>query len=99
MPQGVGVKYEYDLLSGKVLKVSYNPGQPDEFYHKYGYDANNRITDVLTSKDGVLWEHDAGYDYYLHGPLRKTIIGEDHVQGVDYTYTIHGWLKGLGHCA
>lgn len=93
----VAMEYEYDLISGKVTKVSYNPGQPDEFYHRYGYDANNRITKVETSKDGYLWEQEATYDYYLHGPLRRTVIGDDKLQGMDYTYTIHGWLKAINH--
>ncbi|MDQ3100744.1 MAG: hypothetical protein M3R08_05110, partial [Bacteroidota bacterium] len=33
------VAYNYDLISGRVLKVRYNEGQADEFYHRYAYDA------------------------------------------------------------
>jgi len=43
----------------------------------------------------VLWERDAEYEYYPHGPLRRISMGRDSVQGVDYTYTINGWLKGI----
>jgi RHS repeat-associated protein len=93
----VAMKYEYDLISGKVTQVSYNPGKRDEFYHCYGYDANNRLSTVKTSKEGHLWETEARYTYYLHGPVRRAVIGEDQVQGIDYTYTIHAWLKGLNH--
>jgi RHS repeat-associated protein len=93
----IAIEYDYDLISGKVLQVSYNPGKEDEFYHKYKYDANNRVTSVSTSKDGNLWERDASYEYYLHGPLKRTQIGEDLLQGLDYTYTINGWLKGINH--
>ncbi|MBT1706531.1 hypothetical protein, partial [Chryseosolibacter indicus] len=93
----VAMKYEYDLISGKVTKVSYNPGQADQFYHKYDYDANNRITGVSTSRDGYLWEKEADYEYYLHGPLKRTVLGQDKLQGMDYTYTIHGWLKAINH--
>jgi RHS repeat-associated protein len=91
------IHYEYDLLSGNVLKVKYNPGESDQFYHRYEYDADNRIRAMYTSADQVVWERDARYDYYLHGPLKRTTVGEDHVQGTDYTYTIHGWLKGLNN--
>ncbi|MFC4262078.1 DUF6443 domain-containing protein [Ferruginibacter yonginensis] len=87
--------YDYDLISGKVNKVSYQPGFSDQFFHKYQYDAENRITHVYTSNDGVYWEQDAAYDYYRHGPLYQTILGKNEVQGLQYAYTIQGWLKGV----
>ncbi len=87
--------YEYDLISGKVLKVRYNEFSNDRFYHRYSYDEDNRLTKVETSKDDVIWDRDAVYDYYLHGPLKRVEIGEDKIQGLDYVYTIHGWLKGI----
>jgi RHS repeat-associated protein len=89
------IAYNYDLISGKVNKVSYQPGMADEFYHKYTYDAENRITMAETSHDDILWERDARYTYYKHGPLARTILGEEQVQGVDYAYTLQGWLKGV----
>ncbi|WP_081670990.1 LamG-like jellyroll fold domain-containing protein [Sporocytophaga myxococcoides] len=95
---GIGkntIAYEYDLISNKVLKVKYNETLSDQFFHKYSYDADNRITEVFTSKDGRIWDKDAAYKYYLHGPLKRTEIGEDKIQGVDYVYTLQGWLKGV----
>jgi len=89
------IAYEYDLISNKVLKVKYNENLPDQFFHKYHYDADNRITEVYTSKDGRIWDKDASYKYYLHGPLKRTEIGEDNIQGLDYVYTLQGWLKGI----
>ncbi|HTF82160.1 MAG TPA: hypothetical protein VL947_10555, partial [Cytophagales bacterium] len=89
------IGYEYDLISNKVTKLSFNKGRVDAFYHKYEYDADNRIVAVYTSKDGELWDKDASYEYFKHGPLKRTILGEDRVQGLDYTYTIHGWLKAI----
>ncbi len=97
-PGGIGknyVAYEYDLVSGKVLKVKYNEMRLDRFYHKYGYDAENRLVSTQTSHDGELWDEDSKYTYYPHGPLKRNVIGEDHVQGLDYIYTIHGWMKSL----
>lgn len=91
------IEYTYDLLSGNVLQVAYNPGQEDQFYHKYAYDEDNRIKEVRTSKDGNLWDKDASYEYYEHGPLKSAIIGEDNVQKLDYVYTIHGWLKAINN--
>ncbi|MEM7549570.1 MAG: RHS repeat-associated core domain-containing protein [Bacteroidota bacterium] len=89
------IKYSYDLLSGNVNTVSFNPNKPDRFFHKYEYDADNRIEVVYTSRDGYLWDKDASYEYYAHGPLKRRLIGEDAIQGIDYTYTIHGWLKAI----
>lgn len=91
------IKYDYDLISGNVLQVSYQPGEKDQFYHRYFYDADERITKVETSSNGQIWEVDANYTYYPHGALQRTALGHDNIQGVDYTYTIHGWLKAMNH--
>jgi RHS repeat-associated protein len=95
---GIGknyIKYTYDLISGNVLEVVFNEYRSDRFYHKYTYDEDNRILAVYTSTNGVNWDNDASYQYYAHGPLRRMEIGEDKIQGVDYTYTIQGWLKAI----
>ncbi len=89
------VDYEYDLISGNVNKVYYQKGQPDQFTHKYEYDADNRITNVYTSTDDLSFKQDAKYYYYDHGPLARAEIGDKKVQGIDYAYTIQGWLKGV----
>lgn len=95
------ITYNYDLISGKVNEVDYNPGNVDQFYHRYEYDAENRITDVYTSDNKAyvghksLEEHEAFYQYYKHGPLARAVIGQEQVQGLDYAYTLEGWLKGV----
>ncbi len=99
------VVYKYDLISGKVNQVAYQPQyvnssgslviSQDAFYHRYSYDAENRITIVETSADSTIWEKDARYYYYKHGPLARSIIGKQQVQGIDYAYTLQGWLKGV----
>jgi len=87
--------YEYDLVSGNVNKVTYQPGRFDQFIHRYYYDADNRITHAETSKDNHIWDTDAKYFYYEFGPLARTEIGEKQVAGTDYAYTLQGWLKGV----
>jgi RHS repeat-associated protein len=87
--------YDYDLISSKVNMVSYQPGKADAFYHQYQYDAENRITGVKTSRDKIIWETDATYNYFKHGPLARTELGMLRVQGIDYNYTLQGWLKGV----
>jgi len=41
------------------------------------------------------WDKEAGYKYYDHGPLARTELGAERVQGVDYVYTLQGWIKGV----
>ena len=89
------IVYDYDLISGKVNKVSYQRGWSDQLYHKYSYDADNRLVEVETSHDSIYWENDADYEYYRHGPLSRMVLGQNQVQGLDYAYTLQGWLKGV----
>ena len=86
---------EYDLISGNVKEVKFQGGKQDQFHHRYQYDADNRLTNVQTSDDGYIYEMDASYSYYTHGPLARVVLGEDEVQGVDYFYTLQGWIKGM----
>jgi RHS repeat-associated protein len=87
--------YRYDLVSGNVNYVFYQYNAADQFIHRYKYDADNRITDVMTSTDGYLWDTEAQYKYYPHGPLARIELGEYNVQGLDYYYTLQGWIKGM----
>jgi len=89
------VEYEYDLVSGNVNALVYQRNQLDQFLHRYAYDADNRLTEVRTSPDGVLWDKEAAYKYYKHGPLARAELGDDRVQGLDFAYTLHGWIKGM----
>jgi hypothetical protein len=86
--------YYYDLVSGKVNEIIYQHDSADQFMQIYDYDADNRIIGVLTSHDSVYFENDATYEYYDHGPLAREVIGQISVQGIDYAYTLNGWLKG-----
>jgi len=109
--EGLGTKkidYEYDLVSGKVNFVAYQDGASDQFYYQYKYDAENRLTDALSSINAtrksygfgsqlIAGREDAMYFYYHHGPLARVVLGkaENKVQGIDYAYTLQGWLKGV----
>lgn len=93
------IEYEYDLVSGNVNKVHYQRGEKDQFIHKYNYDADNRITEVHTSLDNCIWDKEAKYFFYPHGPLARTELGDEEVQGIDHIYTIQGWIKGVNSIA
>lgn len=89
------IDYEYDLISGKVNKVWYQKDSIDQFGYWYIYDNDNRLITAYTSADGLLWDMDANYMYYDHGPLARVELGSRQVQGLDYAYTLSGWLKGM----
>ena len=89
------ISYNFDLISGKVNSINYQHGHPDAFYHSYLYDAENRIANVQTSMDSINWDNDAFYAYYAHGPLERTILGQQQVQGINYAYTLQGWIKSI----
>jgi RHS repeat-associated protein len=87
------IDYTYDA-AGNVLTTAYQQGKVDAFYHHYLYDANQRLTSVSTSRDGVAKTLQATYTYYLHGPLKRVELATN-LQGIDYTYTVQGWLKSI----
>jgi RHS repeat-associated protein len=107
------IEYEYDLISGKVNFVKYQAvdGAKDKFFYKYRYDAENRITEAWSGTAAILSpfgkseilpgnaKKDAHYFYYLHGPLARVELGgaESPVQGMDYAYTLQGWIKGVNN--
>lgn len=94
------VDYNYDLISGNVHAVFFQKDSTDQFTHRYRYDENNRLVEAKTSfiettPLGTLYDLDATYEYYLHGPLARTVLGQHGVQGCDYAYNLQGWIKGL----
>ncbi|MCG8331792.1 MAG: hypothetical protein MI974_29165 [Chitinophagales bacterium] len=95
------IEYDYDHISGKVNAVKYQEDEYDQFTHRYRYDEDNRLIEVWTSEEevdndlSILWTRDAAYDYYLHGPLARKELGHYNVQGMDYAYTLQGWIKML----
>lgn len=95
---GLGTKrvaYQYDPVTGSVAAVHYQAGQADALHQRYRYTRAGQLESAESSRDGVIWEHDARFGHYAHGPLARMELGEDRVQGVDYTYTVDGRPKGL----
>lgn len=89
------VDYEYDLISGNPNYIYFQKGKSDQYIHHYVYDKDNRLKEVFTSAEGQIWDRDVNYEYREDGYLARTEIGEMKVQGMDYAYTLHGWLKTL----
>jgi RHS repeat-associated protein len=101
----IGVKkieYTYDH-TGNVKEVAYQRGvSGEEFYHVYEYDDDIRLKKVYTTTLTPIYANgnltngikQAEYDYYLHGPLKRIELA-DNLQGIDYLYTVEGWLKSI----
>jgi RHS repeat-associated protein len=121
-PKYFTLDYRYDYF-GNVLEVAFQRSidglnesltavdkseSQEAFHHIYTYDANNRLTDVLTTTNAITdtantnytgFRH-VSYSYYRHGPLKRMELAPDMeypLQGLDYTYTIEGWLKAVNH--
>ncbi len=88
------IAYEYDLVSGNVNEIHYQPEEQDGFHHRYHYDDDNRLAEAETSPQEEVWASDAKYFYYDHGPVARVERGEHQVQAEDIAYTINGWIKG-----
>jgi YD repeat-containing protein len=92
---------DYTLdFRGNVIRAAYQKDTPQEaLFHHYGYDADERLLDVSTSHSGLAgFTLRSRYLYYLHGPLKRAELGGN-LQGVDYVYTINGWLKSINNGA
>lgn len=89
------LNYEYDM-NGNVTEVAFQKEDTDEdLYHYYEYDADQRLKKAFTSMDaGATRQKQAEYFYYKHGPLKRTELA-GRLQGIDYVYTINGWLKSM----
>ncbi len=87
--------YDFDLISGNMHGVAYNKGKDDQVFFRYKYDSDNRLKQAFSSFDGILWNEDAKYIYYKHGPLARMESGHYKVSGMDYVYTLQGWIKSV----
>lgn len=94
------LEYDYDS-NGKALTVAYNSysnNAAPRFTHYYSYDADQRLSEVRTNEvvptnQTVPRTLRASYSYYLHGPVKRVVLGG--LQGLDYRYTVQGWLKSI----
>lgn len=57
---------------------------------------NSSIASIQNEPElSTMWDHEVNYQYYQHGPLARTVIGDQEVQGMDYVYNLQGWVKAL----
>ena len=83
----------YDLL-GNVTQVEYQKDKPDQFIHHYSYNETGKVQSSATEDAWGNVEVQTEYDYYQDGTVKSVELG-DGLQEMNYSYTIHGWLKGI----
>jgi RHS repeat-associated protein len=89
------IDYSYDQ-SGTMIEHTYQKNNDTEkLAHHFSYDADGRLksVNVFDDNDRVA---QGNYEYYLTGLMKRREIG-DEIQGIDYTYTINGSIKGINH--
>lgn len=83
--------------AGKVTKLIYQKDVSSErFEHEYVYNANSNLIEVYSKAGNNARQKEAAYQYYLHGPIKRIEIA-DSLQGIDYLYTVKGWIKAINH--
>jgi RHS repeat-associated protein len=101
---GFGTKtidYTYDFNGNVVSAVYQRYNSAERFDHDYVYDADGRLSLVVTkdyTSDGKVnqQKQQAKYIYYADGALKRVELA-DKLQGIDYVYTINGWLKSINN--
>lgn len=88
-------EYEFEMISGNLKTIKYQKDQPDQITHSYIYDKLNRMEEVFVSTDKVHQSRQAHYLYTEYGSVARVEIGEQKVQGMDFTYTINDWVKSM----
>ncbi|RYD54596.1 MAG: hypothetical protein EOP56_18905, partial [Sphingobacteriales bacterium] len=97
------ISYENNIFTGQPYKVSLmnkdsatNPY--DNYSLSYHYDGDSRLKTA-----GYSWVSGVGnvtavdYEYNLADKNQMRRKRHDFDQGVDYTYTLQGWLKAINH--
>ncbi len=98
----LGVKtihYNYDPITGNVLKVDYQKLVSSERYvHHYIYNEVDELIEVKSSFNGDDNSaiSQAKYYYYETGALRRIELANN-LQGIDYIYNLAGQLKAINH--
>lgn len=85
-------RYEYDADNRVV--AAYTHAGPLVTRQSKGSTGSGSTGGSVMQSSPELWDRDAKYFYYQHGPLARTEAGHNKVQGTDYAYTLHGWIKG-----
>lgn len=98
------IEYYYDA-QGNLFMLDFQRINPSErLLHRYRYDDNTQLVKVETSTNNADFKQHATYEYYQHGALKRVELGDgtdgettDHLQGIDYVYTINGRLKSINN--
>jgi len=91
--------YTYDMRNNVTKKVFQAGVAAETFVHYYNFDPNSKnLYQVFTNTvDNPATEKlQATYYYYLQGRLKRIEVATN-LQGIDYTYTLHGNIKSINN--
>jgi len=96
-----GKSYYYDYFD-RLVSTNYNPVDQNDVILNNQYDENfpSQLSSITANFNGSAAEI-ANYQYYQSGQLKRTELIEVNAiatkpyQGVDYLYTVEGWLKSI----
>jgi RHS repeat-associated protein len=106
----IGYEYDLASGKVNFVSYQDSTNKKDKFFYEYKYDSENRLIEAWSDVQASVVAYgigsrlqeptkrlDASYQYYLHGPLARIELGHttNKVQGIDYAYTLQGWLKGV----
>lgn len=91
------VYFHYDIVTNGLTGYRFNEQGEDAFFARINYNEDGQITGLESSRDGIIWDRDVRMSYDPTGRLQRTLVGEDSLQGIDYAYTLLGWLKAINH--
>ncbi|MEM6720933.1 MAG: RHS repeat-associated core domain-containing protein [Bacteroidota bacterium] len=99
------LQYEYDNVTGQVVKIDYQSHQDSErLIHKYTYNDAGQLTVVYTGTvsggaigqfgNTIVYKEQARYSYNETGQLIREELATN-LQGIDYVYNLAGQLKAI----
>jgi hypothetical protein len=93
--------YTYDFL-GNVIQTDFQAHLSttivsDKMKQNFFYDADKRLVktnSTIYATSNPQTKTNAEYFYYTHGLLKRKQLANN-LQGIDYVYTVNGWLKNM----
>ncbi len=90
------IDYTYDRRGRMTSYVYQDHHSSERVEQQFAYNENDRLTEVQAAYNTRPLSVEQRLQYNLNGSVRRSELGDD-LQGLDYTYTLHGQLKSINH--
>ncbi len=90
-------EYSYAPVTSVLLKEEFQKNHAvEKLTHELTYNANLQLLSATATDNSGDTLGKAAFEYYINGQLKRKELDGD-LQGIDYTYTLHGQLKTINH--